>query len=1381
MKKKFILLLFILMAVGIIFGSSNCFATSFDVPDIWTPFVQTVDGQVQDFYCIQKGTPIHMNSVKQANTYGGWTDYVGAAPTSEKINETTVYTKTGTNELPKWLSYVLTSEASNDKKLIQYVIWLSELNHGMSIVPGADYEGISGQTILGMYKQGLQYQDFYNKLQKSGGYSNLISNNTDESKLKVAVDTQEGTYMVGPYNISYPNEHFASAYNGQEVYLDWIDKMYLIDQNGNKIENIEIIADSKTGNNPSSGANFYIKFKNVDAQTAKGVKLHVDFKYIQDSTGTYDTYDGSGNILEWQLKSSDASTQVWNSITKKYELERHTYYWYEAIKVGTYNAQQLITPIVKEIVSTAGVVSQRLIGEASLEINQYKPLTMILTGIVFVDKPSGKESIKNGIIDIGANAVDAPLEGVEIRLYEQNGNLAAICSNKDENPSSTQVEIRTNPTITNANGLYEFKGLDPMKKYYVEFIYNGQTYKNVQYMVGGNEYNSNAWALNSKATEGTNNRTNFNNIFAEIGSTPKNYKSSNSLGYGLEYNIAYTESEIAKIKQTILEKTKQYINANNKYPDLKNDIYAKILEQSNNYETKSKLQYIEDAKIGAYTGSNGKDKIDLYPIPTKFVISTEAIDGYTALYNGQRFVNLGLDRRDIFDVAIRKDVYKATVVINGKTHTYEYNRRQLIDDSYWKVEVRLQDQQYYTNSYDRTIYKSDYNYGIYDGKEVSEEDKLNVYVTYKISMRNSSQIKKAAITEVVDYYDEDYTFVQDMSYVGNSSGDKTGNIQSSNSSKYGQDSEYTISGYNKIYLTGVENTKLSAGEKEYMYITFRVNKDQNGAVLIDENGKGEIGTGKENIVEINGYKSYEQNGEIAGVIDDNSKPGNITSSDITKFEDDTDKAPNTKIIFYRDEQGNIITRKVNGTTWEEDRNLSVAGANIGNGIIEEKEKKVSDITVQLVELRKDGTERIWNETSTNVNGYYSFENYIPGDYTVRFLYGNKKENIEYNGLKYKSTIYQEGLNTYNDQNETRTYTYDISAADTKTNISDAKDILSRRKEVTNNFATVNNHLAMVANAYNGTDEALINELIEKAWMRAETGTINVELEYNRNATSYGQNTDYILNNINLGLVKRPEANMKVSKDVERVKVYLANDKVEIDTNESMSNVQWSKPTSTENGFVNIIMDKELMHGARIEITYKITVENTGEVDYLSNSFYYKGIVNKNDSKATLQVNMLADYVDNSIIYRQDDNENWTISSKENLQNKENLISSNINLADINTIITTEKLNTKLEPGQKANTNLILSKTISTENDNGDLSYDNIIEVLKTTSSNGTVTYNSLVGNQNPEEKAREQDSDNAEMVSILPPLGEQPIYYVIISISAVILIFGIVIIKKKVL
>ncbi len=122
--------------------------------------------------------------------------------------------------------------------------------------------------------------------------------------------------------------------------------------------------------------------------------------------------------------------------------------------------------------------------------------------------------------------------------------------------------------------------------------------------------------------------------------------------------------------------------------------------------------------------------------------------------------------------------------------------------------------------------------------------------------------------------------------------------------------------------------------------------------------------GKENVAEINGYKSYYGikavapnfgntqamaefvRGDIAGIPDTDSTPGNLREIDTSKFEDDTDKAPNIKITLNRQN-----VRTIKGTVWEDKRTEEVNNAMVGNGKRDDGETGINGVRVQLVELR----------------------------------------------------------------------------------------------------------------------------------------------------------------------------------------------------------------------------------------------------------------------------------------------------------------------------------------------------------------------------------------------------------------------------------------------
>ena len=174
-------------------------------------------------------------------------------------------------------------------------------------------------------------------------------------------------------------------------------------------------------------------------------------------------------------------------------------------------------------------------------------------------------------------------------------------------------------------------------------------------------------------------------------------------------------------------------------------------------------------------GANG-----YYPEPSLFVIDNKPVPNKymeifhndpARLYNDAYYINLGLDERQQSDLAVKKDIQKVTLEINGQTHDYTYDTLENKEnaDKEWDISVRLADH-YYNTSYTRAIYESDYMYktSIYGdaskyGK--SEKDELEVYITYKIMIDNQANSIQAKVNEIADYYDKDLEYIEERSYI----------------------------------------------------------------------------------------------------------------------------------------------------------------------------------------------------------------------------------------------------------------------------------------------------------------------------------------------------------------------------------------------------------------------------------------------------------------------------------------------------------------------------------------------------------------------------------------------------------------------------------------
>lgn len=1501
------------------------------------------------------------------------------------------YSVDGTREATPEEAYIVTYPAPgvNDwSEEKQYAMWGSSMSNNSATPPTSE---TSDKILAEAAKYGEFNPDQMSQMANPTGSGNNV-------KVSVAQNPKE--YIVGPFTMNYGNGQYDNITFGgvSKAYIDAESgqieiKSFII--GGTEItpryftpDGTEMV-DRNPQAYPKSGEEFYVKF--VSDKEEHVNNIHFDFQWME-ATATLTYYKGTryqtSYTFDHPTHTHTVQGQCTSSCPAGCNPNNHT------TTVNCWDCEVATAKIIatsdpsQKLMSAEG---KRILNSSSLNIPvniepdtppppPTKNLQIKLAGNVWEEGEDGSKADQLDGIKRGEN--DKVKKGVEVILHEQSG-----------------AEVKR--TVTDKNGYYEFNDLNAQKKYYVQFVYDGQIYQATKYdqnITRIDGLNKTEWRNNGKELQ--NEREDFNNNFAQITSAPNNYEVRRPLSeYGIEYknegerNTAYIiEKESSETPYGIKEIYEYVIDqaTENKDTGGYSVAYKNALKKfGNNDTTKSKLQFIEDCRISAYAGiwgdrpeaegANGK----YYPIWDNFTESTESrtIAGvsYPGIYPSHLNINFGLSKRVKFDMALRKDVQKATIEINGKQHTYTYDSRNTSDEDpngAWDISVRLSDE-YYNTKYSREIFASDYRYDVKDyygenyadyGK--SETDELEVYVTYKLTVRNQSQSVIGKITEIVDYFDEDYEYVDERSYIteSNRNNAERKSVGYSYTSIYGSENSTNINGYKALYITGLKDIELTTGKTAYIYLTFRVNKNGEGRVLLDEkdwhwNEKGELectpdGVGKENIAEINGFKTYYREGtyipnvgrtpksKVAGLFDRDSVPGNINPNDVPKdrdinydnFEDDTDKAPNIRLILYKDKNG-LFTRKADGIIWEDERTENEYKAMIGNGKYDNGEAQIKGVTVQLVELLDGGkeTEKVWQEVSSgqgkyqpiiNINGVikeikddtdgkYIFNSYPTGNFIVRFIYGDKESTTltvndggrgqnekSYNGQDYKSTTYQKDIkqdkiytwredSTWNlgqetlgkeltqiqtfkqdcSNNETakagnrkidsngniilepiplkdqKGYLYDITESDGRAEVSDAKDIESRRNQVISySDKNVTNYIAEVLRSHDAgyitmnERDTLINTLMEKTKMTAETGVMVIEVEYDRQSIDTKNDDEariqgnYDITNLNLGLEERPKAQLSTNKKVTNIKLTLADGSTLFDATDKATNVLWrhhkehdfkyynedlmlekdpmvevrsGNAYDAKYGLIQMSMDEELMHGATIKISYEVTITNKGEVDYKGNDFYYTGkltendgIVNTDEKIVKTEPNQVIDYVANNLQFYKADNNAWQVITGEELLNN-GLVHKNLDseIQKYNTIITTKPRNedgssesniakAKLVPEKYDKDNcsvtdeLVLTQLITSENETDDLTYRNVVEIVKTSNDVGRRMAYSVVGNQNPNGDITEVDADRAEIVKILPPFGNAGIPYIIAGITllaSVILITGIIFIKKKVL
>ncbi len=316
-----------------------------------------------------------------------------------------------------------------------------------------------------------------------------------------------------------------------------------------------------------------------------------------------------------------------------------------------------------------------------------------------------------------------------------------------------------------------------------------------------------------------------------------------------------------------------------------------------------------------------------------------------------------------------------------------------------------------------------------------------------------------------------------------------------------------------------------------------------------------------------------------------------------------------------------------------------------------------------------------SKTVSGNDGKYEFKNFVAGNYVVRFEYGNKSETLKYNGQDYRNTAYQTGmtnakaLTQKDDEKKIYNGTTDglgVEAGKVSTlnnqwhdlsnneqanemnnaRVSDARDYEPRRLMVDAYSRTITNKNAEVLAAYTDKDDTNLTneykaklaennaELIANTSMVANTAKFVVDIE-KQSEIKYEENSDntegadasgkevkheYVIGNIDFGLVKRAETRIYTQKEISKIEL-LKNDGKEVVLSVSCDdegNIIKTGGSADENktvrvdkiteinketlaagtqGFKYVAVEASYLKGLQVKLTYKITVTNKSEDDY----------------------------------------------------------------------------------------------------------------------------------------------------------------------------------------
>lgn len=925
-------------------------------------------------------------------------------------------------------------------------------------------------------------------------------------------------------------------------------------------------------------------------------------------------------------------------------------------------------------------------------------LTVQMAGEVWIDTdPDKLNDTTYGLKEEG----ETPYEKAEIYVYkvyyDENGNeVDREIATMYAEDNVTEVEF---PVYTDANGKYEITNIlvpgtedeerkDYTVKYDVIFMYDGQNYEATDFLPTGNGEAKNyleadkegrtKYEKDSMAIETEEIRDEFNKRFSEV--------------YGLKPIDDNGNTEGQSTSET--EKyTLNYTSKDYKLSDNEGDS-----RKISTLTTRDEEGYIIDQyKMIATTGAAGlmypfEDEITIDNADDVEEISLKDENGrtttlYRTIYNYMLHINLGLKERDEADLAVGKDLYKAQLVVNEKALTYKYNTLYDFEDDANKDLLDIQLEAAKAQPYTLGLYSSDYAYRskVYSKsanvvKNIKADTELRVFLTYKVVAYNESEGYEEAINVLNDYYDSTFTLVSEdikanvlnndgiresqtiaestyyrvvpameaAKYKYNSAED-TADYESGDISWSQVSNTNASEDYKEMNTESLKNVKLSPGERVEVFVTFEVDKD--GFLNKESTERKALLGEKNNIAEISNYSTYYENSKIAGRIDKDSAPDNIDfkKNEKTWYEDDTESAPAINIELYN------YNREVNGFVWEDTETKELKySQKVGDGIYNSSEKGISNIDVELVEKividdveyeyiwpadAFDGTvaEGSYNSTDVTEDGKYDINGFVAGNYVVRFKYGNKEENITYNGQDYKNTAYQTGMVNSDGTTTLNNEWHDLKDENLKeARVSDARDYELQRMKVVAYSRKISNNVGTVLET---ADNKNVNheELIKNTQMVANTAKMNFEIE-RQDYIDYGteklvngiKEYTYTVGNVDFGLEKRSETALELSKDLASIVLHKQNGSAEImrvninedgtinkDTSTNLNALLRVEKQDDEQGFSYITMEGDYLTDLTITLEYRIKVVNKSEVDWT-------GLLAEFDDAATAKEDILAE-------------------------------------------------------------------------------------------------------------------------------------------------------------
>ena len=594
------------------------------------------------------------------------------------------------------------------------------------------------------------------------------------------------------------------------------------------------------------------------------VKWEVTAEYIR----TVNDNDGDCAEHEWCTNHSDSDNYHWKSKNdchehehESYDIEYNVYARYESH--DTIKSQEFINgrySILADFNPNYGGDAPNVGGNQAIYVTAGGwDLTTEVAGFAWVE---GITYEKGVVVSTGDSKWVQPTQNngqedsrkpnIEIRImrvvYNKNGDSYSEVSRELAKAYKTKT-VESNGTITltdeynwgsnrlytDSNGEYkaylkipsvENKTENQIVSYDIEFIYDGQTYETVEYLVSSekdsiedklaelqnvteeakttgvidySKFKDDSYVIESSSESATNTpvasgrneiplgRPNFDYNYEEIyGESPID-DSKNTVGKASgddgEKELNYTGQMYSEFLAEVGDSSGVSGDEDRIVTSLKttNDSDY-VLEQ---YQLASRtstgsllLPYVERIYIRHYSDGTATEDLNEYAqlSENKGEILDDEESWYFPVYEYFHQINLGLIKREDADITVSKDLYKSEVIVNQQEVTYKYStlRDYENEDNEEYLNTLLEIQNIH-QKYELGLYAADFYYrsSVYEeagttvGQRISdwkEGSELKMYATYKLSVYNDSDTADMTVNEIIDYYDSSFTLVDSDQY-----------------------------------------------------------------------------------------------------------------------------------------------------------------------------------------------------------------------------------------------------------------------------------------------------------------------------------------------------------------------------------------------------------------------------------------------------------------------------------------------------------------------------------------------------------------------------------------------------------------------------------------